>query len=821
MSVNSGNSSHQIRTRSERVAGVVASRGHLKQVVNFFKNDLRFPIIIMMLLTNLAICVVIEAWKPPFSYQVFDIPTRDIVCQTPFRVESLSETDKAKENARMAVPIIYTLDSAPIIQIRDSLINSVITIAQTTKFEDLNPSILTDFLPNDPEATEEKKASESLKIYSLIRNALSDEHKLTEFQENLKKSFVVFERDGFLLNPPKNSSEQIRIIVPNTNNGLSPTTTVQGESPPATDTKTPSEKVVYLYDVLLNDGNRLRWALAQDFGSGAFSNALFNWVFPKFKNVAHSILRLDVNATTEARNAAVQAVQTEYIYFPRGKVLVPAGTVITPLLLSLLKTEYDLSLSELSVPQKTERFSAIFFLLTTPHFLGWVFLYRRERRKPKSLVSSSLVLGFMFLSVLGSRILLHFSDSQGHLDLIPLLIFAQCMAITFSWELSLILSMNLVLALVFASDCSRFSTFLILSGTMITAVEQLGRLRTRSKLIIVGMVAATLCAGITVASGILEGRQLLALCQEAFLNAIWTLVASLAMTGLLPFIERPFGILTDMSLLELGDVSHPLLQEMIRRAPATYSHSIQVGSVAEAASDAIGARGLLTRVGAYFHDIGKILKPQCFVENQTGENIHDSLEPHMSSIVIVAHVKDGVDLARQHRLPQPLIDLIEQHHGTSLVSYFYGLANRQSKDNPYGQVADESAFRYAGPKPQTKEAGILMLADAAESAVRSMGDSATPGRIENMVRQITELKLKDGQFDECGMTLRELKIVENSIINSLIAVRHSRIKYHDQDKNLDAAEKMQAEKNAALSAEKNKAVKNATQLDSSANTVAK
>jgi putative nucleotidyltransferase with HDIG domain len=257
-------------------------------------------------------------------------------------------------------------------------------------------------------------------------------------------------------------------------------------------------------------------------------------------------------------------------------------------------------------------------------------------------------------------------------------------------------------------------------------------------------------------------------------------MAGFIMSGLLPFIERPFGIMTDMSLLELGDVSHPLLQELVHRAPATYSHSMQVGTIAEAAADTIGARGLMTRVGAYFHDIGKIFKPEYFAENQgAAGNLHSMLEPRMSTLVIVAHVKDGADLARQHRLPKPLIDLIEQHHGTSLVSFFYGRAMKLSKEAGNGDI-EEGTFRYPGPKPQSKEAVILMIADASESACRSM-EGNSPGKIESMVRQITKQKLEDGQFDESGLTLSELKTVENSIINSLIAIKHGRIRYPGQE----------------------------------------
>jgi hypothetical protein len=232
-----------------------------------------------------------------------------------------------------------------------------------------------------------------------------------------------------------------------------------------------------------------------------------------------------------------------------------------------------------------------------------------------------------------------------------------------------------------------------------------------------------------------------------------------------------------MSLLELGDVSHPLLQQLVQRAPSTYNHSITVGSIAEAAAEAIGARGLLVRVGAYYHDIGKMLNPEYFIENQPPDaNLHESLLPAMSSLVIIAHVKDGADLARQHGLPSPIIDLIHQHHGTTLVAYFYERANEQRLLDLNGGEVDESSYRYPGPKPQTREAGVLMLADSAESAARTLVDP-TPARIENLVREVAENKLDDGQFDESGLTLRELRTIERTMVKSLTAVYHGRVKY--------------------------------------------
>jgi putative nucleotidyltransferase with HDIG domain len=252
------------------------------------------------------------------------------------------------------------------------------------------------------------------------------------------------------------------------------------------------------------------------------------------------------------------------------------------------------------------------------------------------------------------------------------------------------------------------------------------------------------------------------------------------MTGLLPFIEQLFDIQTELSLVELGDVGHPLLQELVRRAPGTYNHSITVASIAEAAAESIGANGLLVRVGAYFHDIGKMMKPGYFIENQNaGDNRHESLLPAMSTLVIIAHVKDGADLARQHGLPNPLVDFILQHHGTTLVEYFYRRASEQNESNPDGAEVDEHSYRYPGPKPQTKEAAVLMMADAVESAGRSLTDP-TPSRIEGLVHDLAMKRLLDGQFDECGLTLQELRRIQTSLTKSLSAVYHGRIKYPDQ-----------------------------------------
>jgi len=251
-------------------------------------------------------------------------------------------------------------------------------------------------------------------------------------------------------------------------------------------------------------------------------------------------------------------------------------------------------------------------------------------------------------------------------------------------------------------------------------------------------------------------------------------VAILAL-GLLPLFEHLFELATDFRLVELCNLNHPLLKQMVLRAPGTYHHSVLVGTLAEAAAEAIGANTLLCRVGAYYHDIGKMTKPHYFVENQgDGKDRHGKLRPSLSSLVIVSHVKAGVELGRAYGLPPAVLEMIPQHHGTRLVSFFYHKA-KKVHDPELGEVREET-FRYPGPKPQTKEAAILMLADGIEAAARTRTEH-TPARFQAVVHTIINAVFADGQLNECDLTLRELRLIEESFIRSLSGVYHHRVDY--------------------------------------------
>ena len=257
------------------------------------------------------------------------------------------------------------------------------------------------------------------------------------------------------------------------------------------------------------------------------------------------------------------------------------------------------------------------------------------------------------------------------------------------------------------------------------------------------------------------------------------LLSSILTNGALPYLESFFGIISPVRLLELSNPNNKLLRRLLLEAPGTYHHSIMVGNLAEAAAEAVRGDHLLVRVGAMYHDIGKTKRPYFFVENQLGiENPHDKIAPTLSTLIITSHVKDGIEMAREHRLPQCIIDFIEQHHGTTLIKYFYHKALESEEE---GKIA-ESAFRYLGPKPQTKETAIVMLADTVEAAVRAL-KNPTPGQIEGLVREIIKEKLMDGQLDECDLTLKDLDIIANAFLRVLSGALHSRIEYPDIKEN--------------------------------------
>ena len=361
---------------------------------------------------------------------------------------------------------------------------------------------------------------------------------------------------------------------------------------------------------------------------------------------------------------------------------------------------------------------------------------------------------------------------------------AAAIILTISYDQRFAIGMSLFYCLFayFASDTSEgINLFLAMVAGAITCCFSLREIRTRMKLLEVSAMAAVIVFTVSFTLEFLSLHQppkTSIIFRSSGLHAASTMLVGIVIQSLLPLIEKVFRIATSMTLLDYSDANQPLLKRLAMEAPGTYSHSLLVGAVAESAAESISRNGLLCRVGAYYHDIGKINKPTYFTENEMGSTSrHKELSPAMSQLIIVGHVKDGVEMSKEYGLPAVLRQFIETHHGSTLVEYFYNEAKKKHDEKQSPPSEDE--FRYTGPKPRSKEAAIVMLADSVEGTTRSLSE-VTPTRIEGVAHNMAMKRLQDGQFDECDLSLRELSQIEASISKTLAAHYHGRIAYPKQ-----------------------------------------
>lgn len=342
------------------------------------------------------------------------------------------------------------------------------------------------------------------------------------------------------------------------------------------------------------------------------------------------------------------------------------------------------------------------------------------------------------------------------------------------------LVITLSVSLIFRDNLT-FIIMYVISGTIAAFVS--ANANQRRKISLSGIVIGVVNILVVACIGTIEKKDWTSILYEggiAFVNGILSIILAI---GILPFLEGIFNLITPLKLLELADPNHPLLKRLLMEAPGTYHHSLMVGNLAEAAVRQIGGNALLARVGAYFHDVGKLKRPNFFKENQMSENPHDRITPNLSTLVITSHTKDGEQLAIKHKLPRAVRDIIVQHHGTTLVAYFYHKAKQSEK----GIDVKESNFRYEGPKPQSREAAVVLLADSVEAAVRSLPDK-TKGKIEGLIRKIIKDKLDDGQLDNCDLTLKDMNEIANAFMTVLSGFFHERTEYPDLEKKTNLSE---------------------------------
>ena len=491
----------------------------------------------------------------------------------------------------------------------------------------------------------------------------------------------------------------------------------------------------------------------------------------------------DKNETERRRQAAFddESNRAEMTYRP-DRVLIAANTRLDKTGLELLQKEHAAYLQSLDLNRLWLIHGGRFGIMALIAAAFWLHILAFNptvcRNPLRGLAITALLLLCQAAAVLATEAMPEFILAFAAF---PTLLAAIVLAISYDQRFALGMGALQAMLVAVSVGASIDAAIVLLVGVTV-AVSLLSEVRTRSKLVTVGgwaglaMAIAALITGMT--DRLLRFDDGLA---QAATDAAAVLASGVAIgifvQAVLPVVERLFQVTTAMTLKELNDASRPLLRRLAEEAPGTYQHSLRIADIAEAAADAIGANGLLCRVGAMYHDVGKIDKPTYFVENQLGgPNRHARLSPAMSLLIIVGHVKNGVEMAREYGLPRLVRHFIQSHHGTTLVEYFFHAAKQKQRSDSNDPEPAEFAFRYPGPKPQTREAAILMLCDTIEGAARALQER-TAVRLEQLAHTLANKRLMDSQFDECNLTLKDLHKIETAITKSLCAIYHTRIEY--------------------------------------------
>jgi cyclic-di-AMP phosphodiesterase PgpH len=508
-------------------------------------------------------------------------------------------------------------------------------------------------------------------------------------------------------------------------------------------------------------------------------------VSPIVFKIAESFLRPNLtfnkSETEDRKVKAREKVNPVFFQVKRGEVILRAGEKV--------QQEHLAKINALRQSLERSHLLSLLFGLGLLGFLLLASLYEFSTKNIRKVNLSSKDLLFFSVTLLGSiaflKLFQMFTDivggeflsipSSSYLYLFPIAGGAMLVRIVINSEVAIFFA---VLSSYFAASLignQMFYFVFTLIGSVIGA-HMVARCEQRSTLIKAGLTVGAINVLTVLSYNILSGNFFkMTLLADMVMGFLGGTLTSVVLLGITPIIESLFGYTTDIKLLELANMDNPILKDLILQAPGTYHHSVIVGSLVEAAAKSVAANPLLARVAAYYHDIGKLKKPLYFIENAGGEeNKHNNLTPSMSNLILHSHVKDGLELAKEHRLGERITHIIQQHHGTGLISYFYQKAKEQ--ENPEMDALDEKDFRYPGPRPQTKEAGIVMLADAVEAASRSLSEP-TPARIRSLIQRIIHDIFLDGQLEECELTLKDLHEIEDSFTRILTAFFHQRIDY--------------------------------------------
>lgn len=698
-----------------------------------------------------------------------ELVQNDIVARVGFQVEDTERTQQERQAAAINAPDVYVENPAPLASLRSDLTELLATVKAAA--EDPGSQLLS------------KGWAIGEAGLAILRDYASDELKSSDYEGLVKRLLTELGGQYLVHKPAKTFREG------------TPQTSVlrRKDAKEAPDIEILTSRLQYVGDEKAID------QMAAEVADRVMPESLRGPVRERIRRTLAGapeksgtqpqpvpLWRYDQDATKEMVKQAQDRVPVYTLRYEAGDPIVRARTVLSPQKIELLKKEHQ----EFRRAQRTdpalyrqrwlgELGKAIIILVVTFGLITYIVTYQqRIFQKP----ARALGLAALLLVLLLCTRLLNQIQSPAHSPAEFTLAFvataAMLLTIAYNQRFAFGTGGTLAILATLASG-GDFGLFLTLTVGMSVAVFALHEVRTRSKIVLVGLMTAAASFLAATAVGFYDAQDVKYVLEHAAAAALAALFAGFFVQGILPTFERWFGIATSMTLLEWCDASRPLLRRLAQEAPGTYSHSLVLSQMSEAAAGAIGANGLLARVGALYHDIGKVQKTEYFVENQEARmNRHDRLSPTMSLLIITGHVKDGLEMAKAYGLPRVLHQFILEHHGTTVVRYFHHMATEAAarKTGKHDREVSESEFRYPGPKPRSRESAILMICDGCEGAVRALSEP-TPGRIESTVHQVVMDRLTDGQFDECDITLRDLNLVEQTIVKSLCAIHHGRIKY--------------------------------------------
>jgi putative nucleotidyltransferase with HDIG domain len=704
--------------------------------------------------------------SPKLIPQVYDIQLGAASAKTiyaPSQTENFVATEKAKEDAAKKVQPVYRIVNLRNDLLVDSIFDRMLQINSDAevKFDD-KVSIYRNVIPQLVLDMENKS------IKSLRDSGQYNDTLLQEMQNRLvEQQYRLPEEVYFKI--PRLTKEDIAAMLPVTKSIVSKIMTE-----PIPEAQESRSKVAELVNTSELTKNTTREMVQELVRTVITPNKFF-----------------DQKGTEDAKGQARENVKP--VYINKNDVLVNQGEIITD--------EIYQRLNKLELlKDKANYLPELGLIILSLLFSFFIYMFVRQSSLPIATSNAQLVMLVLIftLNVIGMKIITLGQNLAypyiGYLAPVAMGSILIVILLNASLAFSSSVMFALLSSIIFNTDNAQLFDFrygLVTLVVCFTAVFAIQRASQRSAILKAGLLIS-LVSMVTITAMLLlddhySQKDVLFSLSFAAAGGLLTVVFVI---GLLPFFEIAFGILSPLKMVELSNPNHPLLRKLLTETPGTYHHSIMVGNLSETAAESIGADGLLCRVGSYYHDIGKTKRPMYFIENQTNmENPHDRIDPNLSKSIITAHPRDGVEMLKDYKIPKPIREIAQQHHGTTLLHYFYHKAlklNKLAEGEGEAKEIQEEDFRYPGPKAQSKEAAIVGIADSVEAAVRSLR-SPTLEQIDTMVHKIIKSRLDDGQFNECDLTLKELDTIEKTLNETLLGIFHSRIDYPSEQVKKEAA----------------------------------